>query len=115
MARPICVGGDTTVEADKFSRWNLKKVELRAPLRRAAECGWIGDPRKTRTSGPRFRKPMLYPAELWGRSGIATSPHLKRILLLGQHNFNRNFKALIQATGDVEGLLHFVEQVFPRL
>ena len=25
-----------------------------------------GDPRKTRTSGLRFRKPPLYPAELWG-------------------------------------------------
>src|SRR5215469_15380861 len=28
---------------------------------------WNGDPRKTRTSGLRFRKPPLYPAELWGR------------------------------------------------
>lgn len=29
--------------------------------------GRTGDPRKTRTSGLRFRKPPLYPAELWGR------------------------------------------------
>src|SRR5262249_34876770 len=28
----------------------------------------VGDPRKTRTSGLRFRKPPLYPAELWGRA-----------------------------------------------
>jgi hypothetical protein len=28
-----------------------------------------GDPRKTRTSGLRFRKPPLYPAELWGQRG----------------------------------------------
>ena len=27
---------------------------------------YSGDPRKTRTSGLRFRKPPLYPAELWG-------------------------------------------------
>ena len=27
-----------------------------------------GDPRKTRTSGLRFRKPPLYPAELWGHA-----------------------------------------------
>ena len=32
--------------------------------------GKNGDPRKTRTSGLRFRKPPLYPAELWGHTRV---------------------------------------------
>ena len=33
-----------------------------------SEALFYGDPRKTRTSGLRFRKPPLYPAELWGHA-----------------------------------------------
>src|SRR3954466_8621395 len=48
------------------------KPGFRAPVESAAFAPIDrsdGDPRKTRTSGLRFRKPPLYPAELWGRPG----------------------------------------------
>ena len=49
--------------AFRCSRWSEEAVFV-GPLFGVCEGKWSGAPRRTRTAGTRFRKPLLYPPEL---------------------------------------------------
>src|SRR5262245_39959800 len=66
------------------SRWCRRLPRTEAPLRHRP--GKLGGPERTRTSDLRFRKPLLYPAELRDRSQNFVSGSCLGTYLRGPNN-----------------------------
>ena len=47
-------------------------------IRRIKAATVSGDPSRIRTCNPRSRNPLLYPVELWDRSGAVPAPGIRR-------------------------------------
>src|SRR5262245_38261117 len=83
QARPLVIRFRVIRHGHPFARADRDRVPVvsapspdRGPLRHRP--GKLGGPERTRTSDLRFRKPLLYPAELRDHKGFFTP---KRLLL----------------------------------
>ena len=73
-----------------------------------------GAPRRIRTSDTRVRSPVLYPAELWTRSGPGFTEHRLETQEESARQFNRSSSRDVLALSDEACLRHF-SPVFPAI